>query len=63
MGLTVAVEAAREPLREKLNKKVDLKAIFEAVKILESLKAKQIKIYFMVFLRSQKMIWRLSESF
>ncbi len=46
-SLTVAVEAAREPLREKLNKKVDLKAIFEAVKILEGLKAKQIKIYFM----------------
>ncbi len=46
-SLTVAVEAAGEHLRAKLNKKVDLKAVFEAVKILESLKASQIKIYFM----------------
>jgi len=46
-SLTVAVEAASEPLRQSLNKRIDLKVLFEAVKIVQSLKAKQIKVYLM----------------
>lgn len=46
-SLTVAIEAAREPLRQSLNKKIDLGVLFEAAKILKSLRAKQIKVYFM----------------
>ncbi|MBU2250991.1 MAG: TIGR03960 family B12-binding radical SAM protein, partial [Candidatus Omnitrophica bacterium] len=46
-SLTVAIEAARQPLREALNKKIDLGVVFEAAKILQSLGLRQIKIYFM----------------
>lgn len=46
-SLTIAVEAARAPLRESLNKRIDIKVLFEAAKILKSLNAKLIKVYFM----------------
>ncbi|UCC95912.1 MAG: TIGR03960 family B12-binding radical SAM protein [Candidatus Omnitrophota bacterium] len=46
-SLTIAVEAADEPLRCTLNKQIDIRALFEAAKILYSLKIKHIKIYFM----------------
>ncbi|MFH1503922.1 MAG: TIGR03960 family B12-binding radical SAM protein [Candidatus Omnitrophota bacterium] len=46
-SLTVAAEAANEPLRQKLNKKIDLNKLFEAANILRSLKIKRLKTYFM----------------
>lgn len=46
-SLTVAVEAAREKLRDKLNKKIDINKLFEAAQIIKSLKLRHIKIYFM----------------
>ncbi|MCF7907637.1 MAG: TIGR03960 family B12-binding radical SAM protein [Candidatus Omnitrophica bacterium] len=46
-SLTIAIEAARAPLRESLNKRIGTKILFEAAKILKSVGAKSIKIYFM----------------
>jgi len=46
-SLTVAVEAPRDCLREKLNKKIDINKLFEAAGIIRSLNAKSIKLYFM----------------
>jgi len=46
-SLTVAVEAANEPLRQKLNKKIDINKLFEAADILRSLKTKRLKTYLM----------------
>ncbi|HIE35652.1 MAG TPA: TIGR03960 family B12-binding radical SAM protein [Candidatus Omnitrophica bacterium] len=46
-SLTVAIEAARGSLREKLNKRLRLEELFEAAKIIRTLKIKHIKIYFM----------------
>ena len=46
-SLTVAVEAANEDLRARLNKRIDIKKLFEAAKIIRSLKLKHIKLYFM----------------
>jgi len=46
-SLTVAVEAANPSLRAKLNKYIDIKMLFEAAKVLKSLKLKHIKVYFM----------------
>jgi len=46
-SLTVAVEAPRDCLRRKLNKKIDINKLFEAAGIIGSLNAKNIKIYFM----------------
>jgi radical SAM family uncharacterized protein len=46
-SLTVAVEVANERLRSTLNKRIDKKELFEASKILHSLKVKHIKVYFM----------------
>jgi len=46
-SLTVALEAARNPLRESLNKKIDINKLFEAAKVIRSLGMKHIKIYFM----------------
>ena len=46
-SLTVAVEAARDCLRDKLNKKIDLAKLFEAGQILRALKIRKAKLYFM----------------
>jgi radical SAM superfamily enzyme YgiQ (UPF0313 family) len=46
-SLTVAVEAASPELRAKLNKNIDTDKLFEAAKILRSLKKKHLKVYFM----------------
>jgi len=46
-SLTVALEVANDNLRNKLNKKIDIKKLFEAAKILNSLKIQHLKIYFM----------------
>jgi radical SAM family uncharacterized protein len=46
-SLTVAVEAAGEELRNRLNKKIDINKLLEAAKIIKALKIKQIKLYFM----------------
>lgn len=46
-SLTVAVEAARQCLRNEMNKKIDVNKLFEAAKILRSLKLKHLKVYFM----------------
>jgi radical SAM family uncharacterized protein len=46
-SLTVAIEVARDSLREKLNKHINCEELFEAAKILNTLKIKHIKIYFM----------------
>lgn len=46
-SLTLAVEAPRDCLRSKLNKKIDINKLFEAARILKSLKAKNMKLYFM----------------
>lgn len=46
-SLTVAIEAAQEGLRNKLGKTLDINKLFEAAKILRSLKLKQIKLYFL----------------
>lgn len=46
-SLTVAIEAARPCLREKINKRIDTNQLFEAAHILKSLKIKHLKIYFM----------------
>ena len=47
VSLTLAIEAAREPLRASLHKKIDTKIIFEAAKILQGLGLKHLKVYFM----------------
>ncbi|MDP2924587.1 MAG: TIGR03960 family B12-binding radical SAM protein [Candidatus Omnitrophota bacterium] len=46
-SLTVAVEAARDDLRNKLNKNIDINKLFETGKIIRSLNLRHIKIYFM----------------
>lgn len=46
-SLTVAVEAARDCLRQRLNKKIDIKELFEAAKIIRSLGLRHLKLYFM----------------
>jgi len=46
-SLTVAVEAASDCLRKSLNKEIDVEILFEAAKLVQSLGAKQIKVYFM----------------
>ncbi len=45
--LTVAIETARDPLRQKLNKKIELEKLFEAVEVIRSLGIKHLKLYFM----------------
>ncbi len=45
--LTVAVETARGPLRQKLNKKIEVEKLFEAVKVIRSLQIRHLKLYFM----------------
>jgi len=46
-SLTIAIEAARSDLRNRLNKNIDIKELFEAAKVMRSLKMKHIKTYFM----------------
>ena len=46
-SLTVAVEAARDCMRERLNKNIDIKELFEAAKIVRSLGVRHLKLYFM----------------
>ncbi len=46
-SITVAVEAARHELREKLNKKIDIDKLFDAAKLIRGLNIKHIKLYFM----------------
>jgi radical SAM superfamily enzyme YgiQ (UPF0313 family) len=46
-SLTLAVEAASEHLREKMNKKININRLFEAAEIIRGLNTKQIKVYFM----------------
>ncbi len=46
-SLTLAVEAARDPLRNRLNKEIDIKKLFEAAKVIKHLGTRRIKIYFM----------------
>jgi len=46
-SLTLAIEAARDCLRQKLNKNIDTNKLFEAAQILRSLKVKHLKVYFM----------------
>ncbi|UCD14977.1 MAG: radical SAM protein [Candidatus Omnitrophota bacterium] len=46
-SLTIAVEAANESLRRDLNKKIDINKLFEAVKVVRTLRLKHIKTYFM----------------
>jgi radical SAM superfamily enzyme YgiQ (UPF0313 family) len=46
-SLTCAVEVARDALRESLNKKIDVRKLFEAAHILRSLKIGHLKLYFM----------------
>ena len=53
-SLTVAVEAPNSCLRKKLNKKIDINMLFEAARIIRSLKTKSIKIYFMFGLPDEK---------
>jgi len=45
--LTVAVETARGPLRQKLNKKIEVEKLFEAAKVIRSLQVRHLKLYFM----------------
>ncbi len=47
ISLTLAVEAATESLRQSMNKKVDMKKVFEVAKIIGSLGAKHLKVYLM----------------
>ena len=47
-SLTVAVETANDKLRRHLGKKIDINKLFEAAKIIHSLKLKHIKLYFMI---------------
>jgi radical SAM superfamily enzyme YgiQ (UPF0313 family) len=46
-SLTVAVEAASDTLRQKLNKKIDITKLFEAADVVRSLKIRRMKVYFM----------------
>ncbi len=46
-SLTVAVEAPRDCLRKKLNKKIDVNKLFEVAQTIKSLNVKNIKLYFM----------------
>jgi radical SAM superfamily enzyme YgiQ (UPF0313 family) len=46
-SLTVAVEAARDCMRKRLNKNIDIKELFEAAKIVRSLGVRHLKLYFM----------------
>jgi len=46
-SLTVAVEAARPCLREKLNKNIDINKLYEAARLLRSLSIRHLKVYFM----------------
>lgn len=46
-SLTLALEAATDTLREKMNKKVSVNKLFEAAHAIRALKLKHIKIYFM----------------
>ncbi|MBU2101992.1 MAG: radical SAM protein, partial [Candidatus Omnitrophica bacterium] len=46
-SLTCAVEVAGDGLRESLNKKIDVRKLFEAAHILRSLKVGHLKLYFM----------------
>lgn len=52
-SLTVAVEAANDPLRRSLNKKIDIKKLFEAAKIIKNLGVRYMKIYFMFGFRQE----------
>jgi len=45
--LTVAIETARDPLRQKLNKKIEVEKLFEAAKVIRSLRIRHLKLYFM----------------
>lgn len=47
VSLTLAVEAATVELREKINKHIDVDAVFEARDVLRSLRLRTIKLYFM----------------
>ncbi|MFH1769013.1 MAG: TIGR03960 family B12-binding radical SAM protein [Candidatus Omnitrophota bacterium] len=47
VSATFAVEAARQCLRDKINKRVDIDRLFEAAKVLRSLGSRHIKLYFM----------------
>jgi radical SAM superfamily enzyme YgiQ (UPF0313 family) len=47
-SLTVAVETANDALRNNLGKKIEINKLFEAAKIIHSLKLKHIKLYFMI---------------
>ena len=52
--LTVAVETARDSLRGKLNKKIEVEKLFETVKIIRSLRIKHLKLYFMFGFAQEK---------
>jgi len=45
--LTVALETARDPLRQTLNKKIEVEKLFEAVEVIRSLGIRYLKLYFM----------------
>ena len=53
VSATFAVEAATERLRNAINKKIDIKKLMEAAKILKSLYSRHIKLYFMYGLPSE----------
>lgn len=46
-SLTIAIETANNALREKLNKHIDINKLWEALKIIQALKLRHIKTYFM----------------
>jgi len=52
--LTLAVETAQDTLREKLNKRIDTKKLFEAAKIFRTLNMRHVKLYFMFGLPEER---------
>jgi len=47
VSATFAVEAATQRLRDTINKKIDIKKLMEAARVLRSLHSRRIKLYFM----------------
>lgn len=47
ISLTLAVEAASDDLRNRLNKNIDIRKLLEAASILKALKIRSMKVYFM----------------
>lgn len=46
-SLTLAIEAARSGMRDKMNKRIDIAKLFETAKIIRSLRVRHLKIYFL----------------